>query len=236
MVEGTRENFESIGKETNVFQRVALAADSGFHTAANIKALFEHGIIGYVADKLFRKRDDRFAEVAKYKVRHRVEVSQGKPARYRPADFIYDPAKQTCICPAGKALYRNGHACHIKGHEYVKFVGPKMHCVPCRQRAQCLRHPERTEVRQVVFVKAGAIADPPNYIQWMKERIDSAEGKEQYGRRLAIVEPVFGNITHNKKLRGFSLRGAIKVNIQWKLYCIVHNLMKIHRYGVRTAA
>jgi len=29
----------------------------------------------------------------------------------------------------------------------------------------------------------------------------------------------------------FSLRGKQKVNIQWILYCMVHNLLKVHRYG-----
>ena len=28
------------------------------------------------------------------------------------------------------------------------------------------------------------------------------------------------------------LRGKLKVDIQWKLYNIVHNLFKIHRYGM----
>jgi hypothetical protein len=60
----------------------------------------------------------------------------------------------------------------------------------------------------------------------------SGNSRQQYARRLAIVEPVFGNITHNKGLRRFSLRGWVKVNIQWKLYCIVHNPLKIQRYGV----
>ncbi len=104
--------------------------------------------------------------------------------------------------------------------------------MPCQQRAQCLRHPETTPVRQVVFVKGKIKPGKTSYTERMKQRIDSDEGKEQYGRRLAIVEPVFGNITHNKKLKRFSLRSLVKVDIQWKLYCIVHNLLKIHRYGV----
>jgi hypothetical protein len=29
----------------------------------------------------------------------------------------------------------------------------------------------------------------------------------------------------------FTLRGKLKVNAQWLLYCIVHNLTKVHRYG-----
>ena len=45
------------------------------------------------------------------------------------------------------------------------------------------------------------------------------------------VEPVFGHITSSIGLTRFSLRGWVKVNIQWKLFCIVHNLTKIHRYG-----
>jgi len=40
---------------------------------------------------------------------------------------------------------------------------------------------------------------------------------------------VFANITYCKGITRFTLRGRIKVNIQWKLYCIVHNMGKINR-------
>ncbi|TAN35205.1 hypothetical protein EPN27_04260 [Patescibacteria group bacterium] len=29
----------------------------------------------------------------------------------------------------------------------------------------------------------------------------------------------------------FTLRGKRKVTTQWLLYCIVHNVIKVHRYG-----
>lgn len=35
----------------------------------------------------------------------------------------------------------------------------------------------------------------------------------------------------NIGLERFTLRGKQKVDAQWKLYCIVHNLLKMHRYG-----
>ena len=70
-----------------------------------------------------------------------------------------------------------------------------------------------------------------SYTSKMKQKIDTPEGRQQYSRRLGIVEPVFGNITSCLGLKRFSLRGKIKVNIQWELFCIVHNLTKIHRYG-----
>ena len=66
-----------------------------------------------------------------------------------------------------------------------------------------------------------------SYTAKMKQKIDTPEGRQQYSRRLGIVEPVFGQLG----LKRFSLRGWVKVNIQWKLFCIVHNLTKIYRYG-----
>jgi transposase/IS5 family transposase len=235
MVAQTRENFQAIDRERDIFRHTALAADSGFHTDANVQALQEQRIDAYIADKLFRKRDSRFAEVERYRARHKAEVRKSRHSIYRPADFRYDVLSRSCICPAGKALYQNGNSCWLKGREFVKFTGAKKHCVPCTRRAQCLRHPERTPVRSVVFFKPQAPTDQQTCAAQMKDKIDSEEGRQQYARRLAIVEPVFGNITHNKGLKRFSLRGWVKVNIQWKLYCIVHNLLKIHRYGMRLA-
>ena len=52
---------------------------------------------------------------------------------------------------------------------------------------------------------------------------------------MGIVEPVFANIGHALGLKRFSHRGRIKVDIQWKLFGMVHNLRKIASYGVRFA-
>lgn len=67
----------------------------------------------------------------------------------------------------------------------------------------------------------------------MKEAIDSDEGRALYGRRFATVEPVFGNLRYNKGLNRFTLRGQKKVDAQWKLFCLVHNIEKLARYGMR---
>jgi hypothetical protein len=52
-----------------------------------------------------------------------------------------------------------------------------------------------------------------------------------YQRRLATAEPVFANIRAAKRLDRFTRRGKTKVNAQWLLYCLVHNIGKIQRYG-----
>ena len=66
----------------------------------------------------------------------------------------------------------------------------------------------------------------------MKEKIDSDEGKVIYSKRLATVEPVFANIRSQKRLDRFTYRGKVKVNIQWMMYCMVHNIEKIMNYGL----
>jgi hypothetical protein len=42
--------------------------------------------------------------------------------------------------------------------------------------------------------------------------------------RLGTIEPVFGNITINKGMNRFTLREQEKVNAQWQMYCLVHNI------------
>lgn len=45
------------------------------------------------------------------------------------------------------------------------------------------------------------------------------------------MEPVFANLRHNKRLDRFTLRGRAKVNTQWHLYSLVHNIGKLATAG-----
>ena len=65
----------------------------------------------------------------------------------------------------------------------------------------------------------------------MVQKIETHKGRKIYPKRIGIVEPVFANIRAHKAMNKFTLRGKIKVNIQWLLYCMVHNIEKIANYG-----
>ena len=65
----------------------------------------------------------------------------------------------------------------------------------------------------------------------MRAAIDSARGRRLYSQRMSTVEPVFASIRHNKRLHRFNLRGQAKVNTQWHLYCLVHNIEKLGHHG-----
>jgi transposase len=210
-----------------------VTADAGYHSEANLKQLASMKIDALIADNNMRSRDERFAEQGKYKaLPNPLHDKGGKPkqaARYQPKEFDYDQQAGTCICPAGKQLYGDGSGCTINGYAAVKFKGAQRDCVPCTHRDRCLLTPQKTKTRQVSFFHGKA--DQESHTDKMKQRIDSPEGRARYGRRFATVEPVFGNLRHNKQLNRFTLRGRTKVDAQWKLYCLVHNIEKLAHHG-----
>jgi len=214
-----------------------ITADAGYHSEANLKQLSEQQVDAYIPDNGYRKRDERYqgqeAHKAKPDPLHDKRPKDAKQALFKSQDFQFDPEHKTCVCPAGKTLYGNGSNCVFNGYLAVKFQGAQQDCVPCALRHQCLRTPDKTKTRQVAFF-LGRAPGHEKHTDRMKLRIDSDLGKQMITRRFATVEPVFGNLRGNKGLDRFTLRGRSKVDGQWKLYSLIHNIEKLvhHGYGV----
>jgi transposase len=212
-----------------------ITADAGYHSEANLKALAKQDRPALIADNQMRKRDERFKDQAKYKAQPDPLYDKAHPKKtaghYRPRDFSYDADAGTCVCPAGKSLYQNGANCNHNGHLAVKFQGALRDCLPCAQRDKCLRKPQTTQTRQVSFFRGKTPGGKVSYTEIMKRAIDSERGRALYGGRFATVEPVFGNLRYNKGLDRFTLRGQRKVDTQWKLFCLVHNIEKLAHHG-----
>jgi transposase len=69
----------------------------------------------------------------------------------------------------------------------------------------------------------------------MDRKLRSKAGQAIYALRKIIVEPVFGQIKGARGLDRFLLRGLEKVNGEWALMVITHNIGKLHRAAVATA-
>ena len=211
-----------------------ITADAGYHSKDNLDALEAEGIPALIADPQMRKRDERFKGQDKYKGKadplyDKRSNAIGQTVRlYRPSDFKQEG--NACICPAGEKLYSNGSRCTVNGRQYHKYAGSPTRCGACTHRAQCLRHPERTPVRQVAIFTQHQ-ASPYAAIEAMKRAIDAPRGRQLYSQRIGTVEPVFANLRHNKRLHRFTLRSKPKVNTQWRLYCMVHNIEKLAHHG-----
>ena len=89
--------------------------------------------------------------------------------------------------------------------------------------------------RQKHGERAPAASDPPPpdaaAITQMRVKLQTVAGQAIYALRKAIVEPVFGQIKGTRGFRRFSFRGLRKVQAEWQVSCLTHNLLKLFRAG-----
>jgi Transposase DDE domain len=79
-------------------------------------------------------------------------------------------------------------------------------------------------------------ADDGTVIGAMRAKLQTAAGHAVYALPKAIVEPVFGQIKGPRGFRRFAFRGLAKVQAEWQMICLTHNLLKLFRAGWRPQA
>jgi len=219
MVDGAKENIEKIGQSGDYFENKIFTADSNYHNQNTLKKCREEKLDAYIPDLRFRTRDSRFAT--------RPRSKPKKSEKYILEDFRYDEVKDQYVCPNGKTLKLNIKKHIVDRNIYRRYLADEKDCKQCSLKSRCFYR--KNTKRRSLDVPIGV--DENNYSKAMGEKVDSDQGRKIYPQRMAIVEPVFANIRTQKHMDRFTLRGKIKINIQWMLYCMVHNIEKIMNFG-----
>jgi Transposase DDE domain len=75
-----------------------------------------------------------------------------------------------------------------------------------------------------------------HYVQ-MREQLATEAGHALYARRKQIIEPVFGQVKHNRRIDRFTRRGLAACRAEWRLVMATHNLLKLftHSPAIATA-
>jgi len=216
-----------------------ITADAGYHSDANIKQLKDNNIPALIADNHMRSRDERFEAQDKYKdkpdpLSEKKTTGQAKEVkRFGPKDFEFND-DNTATCPAGKLMTSPG-TIHTtaSGLHFQTYTAKAVDCDACTMSKQCLKgtlKPNDGRGRQVTRFEP-KVKDLAHPSERMRQAIDSPKGHRLYSQRIGTVEPVFANIRHNKRLTRLNHRGRAKVNTQWNLYCMVHNIEKLAKNG-----
>jgi hypothetical protein len=172
------------------------------------------GINVLIPDPQFRQRDPYFAEKKKEKAPRK---------RYSAEEFQYDKKTDSYICPAGKIL-EHKYDVELRNNSGKQYRAQRGACVNCSKLDKCIaRRTSKTPVRTLYIIDRKY---EENLSEKMREKIDNPACRELYSRRMQIVEPVYSNITYCKGMDRFTLRTKEKVGIQWKMYCMVHNMCK----------
>ena len=216
---GAKENMQAIGHDEDYFSGAIFTADTNYHSQNNLKSCQKMELDAYIPDRYFRRRDPRYSGQKRY---------WPKRKKYALEDFHYDEAKDQYICPNGKGLKRKVREFYRDGLVYRIYVADNKDCKGCTLKLKCLSG--RGAKRKYLWVPIAV--QLCNLSRRMAGKVDTEMGRKIYPRRIAIAEPVFANIRTHKRMDRFTLRGKIKVNIQWLLYCMVHNIGKIANYGL----
>ena len=221
MLDGAKKNLVTIGKSPDYFEGKEFTADSNYHSLNSLTVCKDEKLDAYIPDIQFRKRDPRFADQERFK------EEKKKPSPFSAADFTYDESKRVYRCPNGKELKCHARSQVNRHRTYDVYHARTEDCTTCQLRSRCLSKSDTSRRYLSIQVDTGQ----PNLIDEMKAKIDSEQGKKIYARRLGVVEPVFANICVQKRMHRFTLRSKHKVDVQWTLFALVHNIGKIHVFG-----
>jgi transposase len=130
--------------------------------------------------------------------------------------FSYDAQENKFICPEGKSLTYRREIIHKVYKQHSKlYEGTE--CSSCTSKPLCTKG----KARQIHIENRMPLREQ------IRKLLDSPEGKKIYKLRQQIIEPIFGNIKHNLKYTMLHLRTLKKVNAEWQLICLTHNIKQI---------
>ena len=71
---------------------------------------------------------------------------------------------------------------------------------------------------------------------FMRRVLATDRGRELYIKRRHSIEPVFGQIKHNRAMTRFRRRGRAAARSEWRLIAATHNLLKLHNHSIANTA
>lgn len=219
MVDGAKDNLKKIGQAEDYFEDKVFTADTNYHNQSTLEKCQDEKLDAYIPDRKFRTRDRRFATQSRY------QPKKGK--NFVLKDFKYDEAGDCYICPNDRILKLKVKRLIQDRNIYRRYMADAKDCSRCPLKSRCIHR--KNAKRRTLDVPIGV--EENNFSKAMLEKVDSEKGRKIYPQRMAIVEPVFAKIRSQKRMDRFTLRGKIKVNIQWMLYCMIHNIEKITNYA-----
>jgi len=164
-----------------------------------------------------RQRDPYFAKKKDEKVKKKHCKT------YSHEDFTYNEKTDNFLYPAGKTLVYKCDAV-LRNNSGRQYRANPSDCANCHLIESCIKRRNSRKLARALYVVYQKY--DKNLSEEMRNKIDEPENRKLYFRQMQIIESVFSHMTYYKGMNKFTLRTQKKVNIQWHLFCIVHNMRK----------
>jgi transposase/IS5 family transposase len=191
------------------FMPKELTTDAGYGSEENYDYLEQEKIEAYVKYNYFDK-EQREKEKAK--------------SPFHVDNLYYNKELDCYYCPMGQQMKCIGTTIEETETGYKKVLSryQAQSCTACPIRGMCHQ------------AKDNRIIEISHRLNELKtkarELLLSEKGIAHRSQRPVDVEPVFGMIKYNRGFKRFMLRGLEKVNIEFGLVAIAHNLKKLTAY------
>lgn len=165
-------------------------------------------------------KKEKIGSYLKYPGFYQEVTGQAEKKRFNRINFIYNQKEDKIYCPEGREMLLqeieekktdNGYKQQIR-----KYKG---NCSGCKYLSLCSKSPGGRTIQLNKKLE--------KYKRLTKKNLCSPLGIELRKKRSVDVETVFGDIKLNQAFRRFNLRGLEKVNTEFGLVAIAHNIKKV---------
>jgi len=185
------------------YKPTILLADAGYFSYGNFELLKKMEIDAYIPDNFFKVEE------------------RGKSKWFRKSIFKFDNEMDCYYCPAGIMMPFTRIQKRKDEPDLKQYV--------CNFCSDCIFKKACTKAENRIISR-----DPREHLLVeMRTKLRTVEGEELYQERMYTAEPVFGQMKQNRGFREFLLRGKEKVNVEFLMMCIVHNIGKIEGFVKR---
>lgn len=203
-----RAHMEQLRKNLNRLP-ATWVADAGYGNEENYCLLEGEGVEAYLKYPGFDREKQKKARLS-------------EKEKYQARQFELQQDQDIYLCPQGKQLYfeREFEEMNATGYRSLRREYRCKDCEGCVAKEICTPKSTRGRTLSVApeLVRLRGIAF---------KKLTSEIGEKLRRRRLAEVEAVFGLLKENGLFRRFHLRGLEKVEVEWGILSMAHNIKKL---------
>src|SRR5690625_2739563 len=183
-----------------------ITTDAGYGSEENYELLAQKEITAFVKYNTFDK------EQGKTRKRKRDEFSRD--------NLFYNEEEDFYVCPMGQKMRKSADSrrktTSVLTRVYTRYTA--QNCNGCPLRGVCFKGKNNRSVQRNKSLET--------YKEMVRANLLSTIGEEKRKRRTADVEPTFAQLKHNRNFNRFTLRGLEKVEIEFGLHALAHNIKK----------
>lgn len=207
----TLASFLNLGYTRFGIMPETICADAGYGSEENYNMLETNHIKAYV----------------KYNYFHQEQKRKFRENPFRQENLIYNKENDVYICPGGKAMSflqektttsDNGYKSTIRQYQAED-------CSSCPLKEQC----HKAKGNRIINVNEKL----RYYKNKARELLTSEQGLMHRSKRPVEPEAVFGQMKFNKAYKRFRHRGFDKINMDFGMFAIAFNLLKMCRNKVK---